>query len=181
MLRTPHHFRTRPMGVSRQIGTRRAGRKTSLLATMFIAAAFMSACSDGREGPFLTAQLCVQNRAGMQVLVDDLKVIAKARGMSFKDNSDATKRDLETVGYAARERSDGSPVLNVAVGDGDGLSVGATNLGLPGYQVALGFSEGSDATKTSRFAEEVLAQIGKRWSVERLPQGVGALPQAGCR
>jgi len=138
-------------------------------------------CTDGREGPFLTAQLCVQDKAGMAQLIDELRAVAVARGMRFADNSADTERDLGTVGYAGRERADGSPVLNVAVEREDGMGVGAVNVGLPGYQVALGFTEGSDRLETQRFADAIIRELEKYWQIERLPPGSGVLPKPGCR
>jgi hypothetical protein len=96
------------------------------------------ACTGGKEGPFLIVQLCVQNKGGVAQLINELKAVAESRKMTFADNRAATLRDLENVGYAGRERADGSPVINVDVERDDGLGVGALNVGLPGYQVALG-------------------------------------------
>lgn len=141
----------------------------------------LMACTDGQERPFLTAQICVQDKAGMTKLVDELKTVATAKSMTFADNSADTQRDLKTVGYAGRERADGSPVLNVATERDDGLGVGATNVGLPGYQVALGFTEGADKAETERFTNDVIANLEKHWVVERLPAGIGALPKPDCR
>lgn len=117
----------------------------------------------------------------MAQLIDELKAVAASTEMKFIDNSEATKRDLTTVGYVGRDRTDGSPVINVAVKRGDGLSVGAVNVGLPGYQVALGFTESSDRLETQRFVSAIIKRLEKHWEVEKLPTGTGALPQPGCR
>jgi hypothetical protein len=137
-------------------------------------------CVDsGREGPFLTAQLCVRDEAGMAQLIDELRAVATARDMRFFDYSADTERSLANVGHPARD--DGSPVVYVGVDGGDGLGVRATNVGLPGYQVALGFTEGRDRLETQSFTDEVIERLERHWQVERLPAGTGALPQPGCR
>lgn len=139
------------------------------------------ACADGKEGPFLTAQLCVRNEDGLMQLVAELKAVAAAKGMMFVDNSADTQRDLEVVGYADRYRTDGDPVFNVAVKRRDGPGVGATNLGLPSYQIALGFTEGINRVEAEKFTNEVISTLEKYWFVEKLPAGVGATPNSTCK
>lgn len=152
-----------------------------MMIVLTIVAVSLIGCMDGRERPFLMAQVCVRDKAGMVELVDALKAIAAEKRLRFADNTAAAQRDLKTVGYADRDRADGSPALNVAVERHDGLGVGATNLGLPGYQVALGFTEGTDKGETERFTNDVIATIEKHWVVERLPAETRALPKPGCR
>ena len=164
-----------------RMGSPRLNRTSRTVFALAALSLMLSGCTDGKEGPFLTAQLCVQDKAGIVQLIDELKAVAISRGMRFVDNSADTERDLGTVGYAGRERADGSPTINVAVERGDGMGVGAVNVGLPGYQVALGFTEGSDGLETQRFADEVIAKLEKQWQLERLPTGSAALPKPGCR
>lgn len=160
------------------IGLRRSLRNICALAALLF---FLSGCTYEKAGPFLTAQLCVSNEAGMAQLIDELRKVAASRGMEFNDYSARTERELEIVGYPGKERADGSPLLNVVVGRSDGLSVGATNISLPGYQVALGFTEGSSRLETQHFVDDVIQRLEKYWEIERLPAGSGALPKAGCR
>ena len=114
-------------------------------------------------------------------LVAELKAVAAAKGMMFVDNSADTQRDLEVVGYADRYRTDGDPVFNVAVKRRDGPGVGATNLGLPSYQIALGFTEGINRVEAEKFTNEVISTLEKYWFVEKLPAGVGATPNSTCK
>ena len=129
----------------------------------------------------MTIQFCVHDRAGAAELVSDLKDIASLKHIKFSDSSTSTANDLEASGYRGRERIDGSPVINVGVLRNDGLFVGGGNLGLPGYQVQLGFTEGSDRTQSNRFAEEVVARLRRRWPVRALSPGSAATPMADCR
>jgi hypothetical protein len=114
-------------------------------------------------------------------LVIDLKGIAGSNHMEFSDSSAATAKDLAEIGYRGRERSDGSPVINIGVLRKDGLFVGGGNLGLPGYQVQLGFTGGPDDAESNRFAEEVVARLRQRWRVRVLPPGSPARPMPDCR
>jgi hypothetical protein len=135
----------------------------------------------GVKPPILLVQTCVHDNAGAAQLLDELRVVASSSGMQFVDNSSAAKRDLEIVGYSGRERDDGSPVINVDVRRSDGMGVSAINVGLPGYQIALGFSEGSDQLEARRFADDVVKRLEQHWQVEKVPPGSGALPKPGCK
>ena len=164
----------RHLGLLRQSGASRIACALTGLSLM------LWGCGDsGSEGPFLTAQLCVRDEAGMTKLIDELRAAATAREMRFFDYSADTERSLANVGHPARE--DGSPFVYVGVDGGDRLGVRATNAGLPGYQVALGFTEGRDRLEAQRFTDEVIEGLERHWQIERLPAGTGALPQPGCR
>lgn len=162
-----------PPGVSR----RRARVRAAIAVVTPLL--FLLGCAQGSR-PFLIVQLCVHDRAGVSQLVGDLKELATSEHMEFFDNSANTARDLKNTGYRGRERSDGSPVVNVGVLRKDGLGVGGGNLGLPGYQVALGFSKGSNDAESRRFANEVVRRLQRRWRVEIVPSGSTAKPLAGC-
>jgi hypothetical protein len=71
-----------------------------------------------------------------------MKDVAVEGKMNFTDNRSNTKRELDTVGYAGRERTGNSPVINIGLQGPDGLVVGAGNLGLPGL---LDFPMGASA------------------------------------
>jgi hypothetical protein len=59
--------------------------------------------------------------------------------------------------------------------------MGAGNVGLPGYQVAMGFAEGSNAVEARDFANRVLTRLRQHRGIEVVPAGAGAGPMAGCR
>jgi hypothetical protein len=65
---------------------------------------------------------------------------------------------------------------------GHGVGVTVSNLGLPGFQVALGFSEGSRPREAQRFAETVIRKLEARWRVQTvpIPAESGARPMSGC-
>jgi len=60
------------------------------------------------------------------------------------------------------------------------MGVTAGNLGLPGYEVALGFSEGSSGAEAREFANKVVKRLEQHWQVEIVPAGTGAKPMGGC-
>jgi hypothetical protein len=136
-------------------------------------------CTPGKH-PFLMAQMCLTNDQGVAGFIDELRAIAATEQMAFADNSKDVKRELEIVGYSDRDRTRGSHVLNIGVQRADGLGIGVSNVGLPGYQVALGFSEGNSAVDAHAFANRVVDRLSKRWPVSVVPSGAGAKPMSGC-
>ena len=75
------------------------------------------------------------------------------------------------------------PVINLAIDGPHGSSVAVGNMSLPGYQVALGFAEGSSLSEAQKFAQMVVSKLEERWRVEFVPDPAksGALPMADCK
>ena len=138
-------------------------------------------CAPGKR-PFLIAQICLAGSQDLSDFTRELQSIAQAERGRFIDTSADTKRGLGTVGYASAERTKGSPVVNMGIDLGHGVGVTVSNLGLPGFQVALGFSEGSKPREAHRFAEAVIRKLEARWRVQTVPNPAesGALPMPGC-
>jgi hypothetical protein len=126
-------------------------------------------------------QMCLSNQQGVEEFIDELKSIAAAEKLEFIDNSSNAERGLNETGYVGHERTGGSQVMDIRLVRRDGMGIGATNVGLPGYQVAMGFAEGSKAVEAQDFAKRVLPRFKKRWLVEIVPTGAGAGPMAACR
>jgi hypothetical protein len=153
--------------------------KSPLLSLAIIAwvGAFCG-CGSGKP-PFLMAQVCLRNAEDLAAFTREMQVIAQSEGKQLIDRSAATQKEFDTIGHpveGARTR----PVINMGIllGDGVGLTVG--NLGLPGYQVAVGFSEGSKPTDAHRFADAVINGLAQRWRVESVPAGTGAKGMENC-
>ena len=144
-----------------------------------IAILLLLGCAPGKH-PFLMVQMCLSNERGVTDFFDEMKSIADANNMEFLDNSGDTSRELKAVGYVGRERDGGSPAINFGVERKDGQGASAGNLGLPGYQVALGFSEGSNPAEAHAFANMVVSRLEKHWQVHVVPRGTGAKPMPGC-
>src|SRR5262245_60318024 len=135
-------------------------QKSRAVSVAVLACLFLFGCTGKR--PFLIVQLCLSNGAGVTEFIREMKSIAVLEKMEFLDNSANTKRNLEVLSYSGSERADGSPVINIGVLRSDGLGVGGGNLSLPGYQVALGFSVGSDDAEAREFANRVIKRLGQR-------------------
>lgn len=64
--------------------------------------------------------------------------------MTFIDNSAQTQADLQRIGVNSPPFPEGEPLINMGINGPGGVGVTAGNLGLPGYRVALGFTEGTE-------------------------------------
>jgi hypothetical protein len=133
------------------------------------------------KGPFLMVEMCLSNAEGVREFREELKSIASSEKMEFIDNSRNAQRGLETLGNAGNERKDDTSVVDLRVIRGDGTAISAANLGLPGYQMAVGFTEGSGVPPARAIAARTLSRLKMRWTVEPVPNGFGAAPMPGCR
>ena len=155
-------------------------RKVQVSILAMITSLLISACSP-EKGPFLIVQMCLANKEGVTAFVDEMKAIATEEKMSFTDRSRDTRRELDATGYPSAERADGSPLINIGLTRNDGMGVGAGNLGLPGYQIAVGFSGDSGETDSKEFADRIVKRLERHWQITTVPAGLGAKPLAGCQ
>ncbi len=154
-------------------------RILSPICTLVAVSLLLTGCVPGKR-PFLMVQMCLSNEQGAEEFIDELKSIAGAQKLEFIDNSSNAERGLNETGYVGHERTNGSRVMDIRVVRRDGMGIGATNVGLPGYQIAMGFSEGSNSGEARDFAKRVLQRFKKRWLVELVPTGAGSRPSTGC-
>jgi hypothetical protein len=157
-------MRTRPCIVAR----------FAAVATLVLAGALVG-CTQGKR-PFLIVQLCFKDDQELADFTRLVESIAYSEGMVYVDNSGPTERGLAALNAPGRL----APVINIGVHDDDGVGLGVGNLGLPKWQVAVGFSEGSKPAEARRFADAVAGQLRARWHVEAVPEGRGALPIQNC-
>lgn len=140
---------------------------------------FVAGCGSGGHS-FLTVQGCLIDQRGTADFENRLRAIALDEHMSFLDDSAEVARQLKDSGYAGNERTNGTSVLQIYLRRDDGVGLTATNIGLPGFEVALGFADGSDPRQARAFANRVLENIGASWMLETVPTGMGAMPRGGC-
>jgi hypothetical protein len=140
----------------------------------------LGGCVRGKR-PFLIVQLCMVDQSDVAKFKLELRAIADLERMQFVDNSANTARDLGNMNYSGEERTNGSQVINIGVDNREGFGMTANNVGLPGYQVAIGFSEGANPTMARRFANVVVSRLEQYWRVYTVPAGQGALPRQGCQ
>jgi hypothetical protein len=140
---------------------------------------FLQGCMRAQES-FLSIQMCVVDQPGVAQLKSMMRAIAKSENLEFIDNSAQQGSDLKTMGADKLLKRDAALAIDVHIEGEGGMGVSAGNLGLPPYQVALGFTEGSDSVKAHRLSDRLVKGLSQRWHVEKVPQGKGALPMKAC-
>jgi hypothetical protein len=151
-------------------------RNTYIFATLFcflVGALF--GCTPGKR-PFLTAQVCVRDAQELAQFTRAIQLIAQSEGMRFFDRSEESERELKGLHSSALT----IPTVNMSASKANGVWFVATNLGLPRYQLAVSFSEGSNPVEAHRLAEDVVRKLQAQWHVKIVPAGRGALPIENC-
>jgi len=141
-------------------------RVTPAIGVLILA---LCSCAPGKSS-FLIVQLCLENKEGLKDFTERLRWIARSEQMEFVDDSSYVRRELDQAG----------PIIHLEVDRGDGLGLTATNMGLPGYQVGIGFTEGANPPEGHAFAKRVVDQLKTRWQVLTVPTGRGAFPLKNC-
>jgi hypothetical protein len=126
------------------------------------------------------AEMCLSHKNESLELVQELKDVANEEQMEFIDGSEQTARGLKIIGHDDHGRKDGSPTIHLVVQRDDGLLVTVGNMGLPGNQVAIGFSEGPSRAEATRFADRVIGRLRQHWTVDVLAPGSGVIPSLKC-
>jgi hypothetical protein len=140
----------------------------------------------GGKSQFFGVQFCAEDGRGLEELRGELRHIATDEDMEFSDISQRVAGEHERIRQRSpptrqsHDRDGGSPYFVVTLEHPDGTFVTATNLGLPGYEVALGFLRGRDPMASAALAERISSRLEKRWPLRRLAEGVGAMPMGGC-
>lgn len=142
-------------------------------------ALILQGCSKVQE-PFLMVQMCLVDQTGVAQFKDVMRANAKLESFEYIDNSAQQGASLRTMGADKLLKRDAALAIDVYLKGKEGMWVSASNLGLPHYQVALGFTEGSDAAKAHRLSGRLVKALSQRWHIETVPQGKGALPMKTC-
>jgi len=137
-------------------------------------------CAQGKR-PFEIVQICLNDEQGISVLKQELRLIANSEKMEFIDNSAETEKDLKAVSSPNNDKVMEGPIINVGVLREDGVGLIAGNVGLPGYQAAIGFSEGENPVYARAFARKVVKQLAQHWQIIFVSPEKGAQPLKNCR
>jgi hypothetical protein len=149
------------------------------LASLIAIAALTEGCSPAQT-PFRTVQICVADQQGVAKLKGLMREAAASERLQFIDNSVHQGNALKHIGADKLLKRDASLALDVHIEGNSGMGVTAGNLGLPPYQVALGFTEGADAAKAHRLSARLIQALSKNWHVETIPVDKGAIPMKSC-
>ena len=152
--------------------------RKALLPT--IAVAFtLSGCARAQQS-FQTVQMCVDNQRGVDDLKNLMMMAARSEGLEFIDNSAQQAADLKEIGADKVLKRDAAHAIDFHIEGSNGLGATAGNLGLPTYQVGVGFTEGNDPVKAHKLAEDLVRAMSRRWSVQSISPAEGILPMKSC-
>ena len=143
-------------------------RSLRVLSPMIVAAISLIGCSRAQES-FETIQMCVGNHRGVAELKNVMMTVAQSEGLQFIDNSAQQGTALKDIGADKALKRDAASVIDFYIEGANGMGVTAGNLGLPPYQVGLGFTEGDDPAKAHRLADQLVRALSQRWDVQRIP------------
>lgn len=155
-----------------------SGRRAAL-RFLFLAVA-LAGCEAGKD-PFLMVQICLGNEQNLSAFRREMQAIAGAEEMRFREMSEAANRDLDLADPRGTPQDESSRVIDMSLRRPDMSGVGITNPRWPGYQVVLGFSEGTKPEEARSFAERTVARLSKKWRVQPVPPGEGAQPLKDCQ
>jgi hypothetical protein len=125
-------------------------------------------------------QLCVEDDQGVADFMNIMRSIAVSEHMTFVDGGAETQRELKAIGAKFEKLDIPGSVMNFGIDHGDDTFIMGGNLGLPIYQIAMGFSGVADPAEMRALAAVVKKQLATRWQVQNVPDGTGALPMTTC-
>ena len=125
-------------------------------------------------------QLCVKDDRGVADFMNAMRAIAASEHMTLVDGGAQAQRDLKTTGAKFAKLATPGSVINFGIDRGKHSIVMGGNLGLPTYQVAMGFSGAEDPEEMKRFADVVVKRLAMLWPVQMVPDGTGAFPMKTC-
>jgi hypothetical protein len=151
----------------------------SVLLVVLTSLAALCACSPGKR-PLLIIQMCVNDDQGVADFMRIMRSIAVSEQMTFVDGGERTQQELKTVGAKDQKLDTPGSVIDFGLErGGDSILMGG-NLGLPEYQIAIGFSGADPPKEVLRLADVVEKRLSARWQVLKVPNGTGALPMPTC-
>lgn len=152
-----------------------------LLAMAFPLVFILQGCSRTQE-PFLLVQMCLIDQGGVEQFLEIMREVAKAENLKFIDDSLEAAESLRVMGADKALNFDSAFTIHVGIENENkgNMFVLGGNIGLPPYQVAVGFAEGNDAAKAHRLSDRLVKAFSQLWHIETVPQGKGSLPMKSC-
>ncbi len=150
-----------------------------LPSVFFVSLALLFGCTNGKPS-LLTVELCLNDDQGVSEFMNMMRAIAVAENLKFVDGGAETQRNLKTIGAKMDKLDTPGAVINIGLDRGDRNLMMGGNLGLPAYEVALGFSADPNPSEAQQFADIVVKRLSTRWQVETVPARTGALPMRTC-
>jgi hypothetical protein len=147
--------------------------------SLIVLLGIVGACTPGKR-PFLIVEVCLPNSQDLPEFTSEMRSIAQSERMRFIDSGANTEKELRAQRNPTVDKMLRGTLVNMGVERADGMGLTVGNLGLPPHQVAIGFSEGSNAADAHSFANMVVSKITQHWHVEFVPAGTGATGMKNC-
>ncbi len=178
---SPYSVDSAPAQVRNIYAAQRMRRLSSYAGIFILLACVLPGCAPGKR-PFLIAQVCLSTAEEVTTFTRELKSIARSEGVKFIDNSENTQNELHAIGNPHLEKTMTRPIINMGIERGHGIGLIANNVGSPGGEVAIGFSEGWNPPAAHQFAQRVIGELKQHWPIEIVPNPAesGALPMTNC-
>lgn len=128
----------------------------------------LSGCSQGQTS-FLVAQVCLRNQQDVNQFVSLMHRVATANRMTFVDISSQSQDSLSRIDPEQAKIEARRPAVNIGTIGNRGFGFSAENLGLPGYEIVMGFTSEGDDKGAREFASSAISLIRRTWVVESRP------------
>jgi hypothetical protein len=123
----------------------------------------------------------LRNEDDVSRFVALMRGIASQTGLHFVDTSAGAQEGLARVAPAQARIEARRKAVNIGTVDRAGFGFSAGNLGMPGYQVAVGFTDEGRSQDAHKFALATVTALRKHWRVETQSGGSGAQGMKSCR
>jgi hypothetical protein len=162
-----------------QTSSRAVERQAQLVTLCAVTALGLGGCAPEQRSTSIF-QLCVGDEQGLARFKAQMASIANAEALPYRDASSEALWGKEPGRDSMRHFRTLENVVWVLINRSDGMGVGATNIGLSDFDVALGFTQGSDPAEARAFTTRVTHRLATSWDVKAVSVGLGAQPDAEC-
>jgi len=125
---------------------------------------------------FRVVQFCFTKEDKASVLRETLKQIANNEHMIFRDVSGDSFDQIKQTEVGLERNKNRSEFISIFSYLDEGMTLGASNLGLGDDQVAVSFIAGKNQSNAVLFADAVVLQLKQKWVVKDINPNSGALP-----
>ena len=112
-----------------------------------------------------------------------LREVAAAHKLPFRDNSEQTETDLDSIAEVQKNTPVAHPTVNVGTVGPSAMGFGAGNFADAPSQIVVGFSDAGDIVAARQLSDDVVKALSSRWDIHEVPnvETMGAFPLKDCR
>lgn len=148
---------------------------------LFVFASLLALAGCGKgERQFLIAQVCLRNQGDVDRFVALMREIAVANQLRFVDTSSESQEALSRTNPEQARVENRRRAVNIGTVGSRGFGFSAGNLGLPEYQVAIGFTAGDQPADARKFAARTVSLVRSKWPVETSSGETGVTGMKSC-